>query len=70
LHDVPTGDYELHVWIEGEMQPVLDKLARRVHIVPGKNRLENIVLTSTPEKPGKHDNKFGQAYGTDPKPVY
>lgn len=70
LHDVPVGDYELHVWIEGEMQPVLNKLARHVHLVPGNNRLENIVLTSAPQKPGEHNNKFGQAYGPDPGPVY
>src|ERR1700739_1273105 len=32
LRDVPPGDYELHVWVEGEMQPALEKLTRKVHV--------------------------------------
>ena len=30
LHDVPDGDYDLRVWIEGQKQSSLDQLTRRV----------------------------------------
>ncbi len=29
---VPDGDYDLHVWIEGQRQNALDKQTRRVHV--------------------------------------
>src|SRR5271163_174162 len=29
---VPTGDYELQIWVEGEHQNLLDRQTRRVHI--------------------------------------
>ncbi|MFY9853001.1 MAG: hypothetical protein WAK26_03880, partial [Terracidiphilus sp.] len=32
VKDVPDGDYDLHVWIEGQKQSELDQLTRRVHI--------------------------------------
>src|SRR6202034_2229968 len=33
LEGVPSGDYDLHVWIEGQAQNSLELLTRRVHIV-------------------------------------
>src|SRR3984885_10102965 len=35
LPDVPAGEYELHVWVEGTPQPSLDRLSRDVHLAPG-----------------------------------
>lgn len=32
IHDVPPGEYEMHVWVEGLTQPALDRLRRRVEI--------------------------------------
>src|SRR5277367_2567497 len=32
VKDVPGGDYDLHVWIEGQKQSSLDRLTHRVHI--------------------------------------
>ena len=70
MHDVPPGDYELHLWVEGEMQPALEKLTRRVHIGPGRNDLGALTLSAPPQPAGQHENKFGQPYGPDPHPEY
>jgi len=37
LNDVPDGEYELHVWIEGQRQSSLNLLTQRVHIA-GRDR--------------------------------
>ena len=31
IHDIPPGDYKLHVWIEGVPQSFLDGLSRPMH---------------------------------------
>ena len=68
LEDVPMGDYDLHVWIEGQKQDSLDRLSRRVHITGTSTDLGEIA----PEPPDRHQhlNKFGQPYEPDPHPVY
>ena len=70
LHDVPPGEYELHVWIEGEMQPALDKLMRRIHVGSSGLDIGEITLATPANPPGKHENKFGQPYDQSQKPVY
>lgn len=69
IHDAPPGEYEMNVWVEGEAQPALNRLARQVHIAAGTNHLADIV-TSAPARFSPHDNKFGQPYTTDPKTSY
>jgi hypothetical protein len=32
VKDVPKGDYELHVWVEGQKQTLPDRLISEVHI--------------------------------------
>src|ERR1700690_3607695 len=32
LHDVPTGNYNIHIWVEGVPQPLLDGLTRLAHL--------------------------------------
>lgn len=70
LHEVPAGEYELHVWVEGEMQPTLDKLSRRIRIGSSTVDLGNITLPEPPKSRGTHENLFGQPYDKNSKPVY
>jgi hypothetical protein len=70
IHDVPTGDYEMHVWIEGLAQPALDRLTRRVQISARGGDLGVVDASETPLKPAGHLNKFGQPYDRDSKPTY
>jgi hypothetical protein len=70
LRDVPPGEYELHVWVEGEMQPALDKLTRRVRVGSSELDLGEIKLATPPNPLSKHENKFGQPYDQSQKPVY
>ncbi len=62
LHDVPAGDYELHVWAEGVPQPVLNRLTRKVHIADRQGDLGVVTIPVTPVRAGSHLNKFGQPY--------
>lgn len=70
LRDIPPGDYELHIWVEGEMPPALDKLTRRVHVGSSELNLGEVMLPAPPDPLGKHENKFGQPYDQSEKPVY
>ncbi len=68
VKDVPQGEYELHVWVEGRRQSSLDSLTRRVHVGGDTSDLGEIGV-GQPEQ-GKHTNKFGRPYEADPKPIY
>jgi hypothetical protein len=62
LHGVPAGDYRMHIWIEGVPQSALDKLGRKLHVVPGSANLGT--LNSPLARPGAidHTNKYGRSY--------
>ncbi len=66
--DVPAGDYDLHIWIEGQRQSSLDRLTRRVHIAGTIVDLGEI-HADHPEQP-EHLNKFGRPYEPEPPPIY
>jgi plastocyanin len=70
IHHVPAGEYELHVWIEGTPQPLLDRMTNRVHVGPGG--LNNVVVDATgaPRGEQKHLNKFGRPYDRETKLAY
>jgi plastocyanin len=68
IRDVPDGDYDLHVWIEGQKQNELDRLKRRVHISAASAFLGDI-RPSHPEAT-QHLNKFGMPYEPDAHPIY
>ncbi len=70
VHEVPAGDYELHAWVEGVPQTVLDRLSHRVHIAPGAADLGSLNLPIAPMRSAAHANKFGQPYNKDSKPTY
>ena len=69
LHDVPPGDYEMHVWAEGADAKQLETLSRRVHIGSSPADLGTIRL-SAPSTPVPHKNKFGEDYKPDHTPDY
>ena len=70
LHDVLPGEYEMHVWIEGEPQPDLDHFTRNVHLGPGTGNLGELKVMTVPQKKPDHLNKFGNPYDQDTKPPY
>jgi len=68
LKGVPDGDYDLHVWIEGQKQSTLDRLTRRVHVTGELTDLGEISSGHPEER--QHLNKFGQPYEPDNRPIY
>jgi plastocyanin len=68
IKDVPMGDYDLHVWIEGQRESSLDRLTRRVHI-PGDFADLGEISVGLPEQ-HQHLNKFGQPYEPDTHSAY
>jgi hypothetical protein len=69
LNGVPPGDYEMHLWVEGAQQTILDQRVRRVHISADNRNLGTILLDSSPA-PLQHMNKFGQPYDRNVKSIY
>lgn len=70
LPSIPSGDYKLHLWIEGVPQSVLVGLSRTVHF---SSRDVDLGTFKAPiARPGNmtHTNKFGKGYDTDPEPTY
>jgi plastocyanin len=67
---IPEGEYELHVWVEGLPQPSLDQLTRRVHFARGAANSATINAKSLPQQPSGHLNKFGKPYDKDATPIY
>jgi plastocyanin len=67
IEGVPSGDYDLHLWIEGQAQNPPDQLTRRIHIAGATFDLGDI-HASNPKK--QHLNKFGRPYEPDSVPTY
>lgn len=70
LRNLPAGQYEVHLWVEGQRQPALDQLTRLVRVAPGTNTLGVFHLESSTRDIVPHTNMFGQPYGHDTKPPY
>ena len=70
IRDVPPGEYELHIWIEGLTQSALNRLRRHVQVSSGHTDLGAIDVTASPLQPSEHLNMFGQPYDRDSKPTY
>ena len=68
LHDVPRGDYQLAVWVEGVPQSALNSLTRTVHVSAPDVDLGSVTVPIAPVK--GHTNKFGEPYDTHPKSTY
>lgn len=69
LSNVPPGDYELHVWIEGVAQPSLSQMTRRIHLTPGSGDLGALAVPAI-KQDSKHTNMYGQPYDRETKPTY
>jgi plastocyanin len=67
ISGVPAGDYDLHVWAEGEAQGALDKLTKRIHLAGAEVDLGEIRAGKSKEG---HLNKFGRPYEPDSVPTY
>lgn len=70
IRNVPEGEYELHVWVEGIQLTDLDHLNRRVRVAPGRTDLGSLPISSLPVRSTGHLNKFGQPYDRDTNPPY
>jgi plastocyanin len=70
LNSLPSGEYELHVWIEGLTQSDLNRLVRRVNLGPGKLESISLDVRDLSREPPGHLNKFGQPYAQPAKPDY
>ena len=69
VHHVPAGEYEVHVWVEGQPQATLDQLTRKVSLSAQNHDLKSISLGLTkPLVP--HLNKEGQPYDKNAAPPY
>lgn len=68
--NVPSGDYDLHVWIEGVGQPDLTRMVRRVHLKSDSGDLGVIEIPSDLLKTAPHPNMYGQPYDRDSKAPY
>ncbi|WP_263352450.1 cupredoxin domain-containing protein [Acidicapsa acidisoli] len=70
LTGIPSGDYRLHLWIEGIRLSALDALSRPVHITTGIVDLGELnIPVSSPQEKG-HTNKFGQPYAPPSQSPY
>jgi plastocyanin len=69
LHDVPAGDYELHVWAEGADPKTLQESSRRVHVASAQRDLGTVRLYVTGSL-AEHKNKFGEDYRPDATQSY
>jgi plastocyanin len=61
LHDVPSGDYKLHVWAEGADPKQLQDLSRPVGVGASQRDLGTIRV-SVAGGLADHKNKFGEDY--------
>ena len=75
IRDVPGGDYELHIWVEGQRQTALDRMTRRVHVAEASaGQAVDLGEIETdhadPSNLSRHLNKFGRPYEPDANPIY
>ena len=69
LSKINEGDYEVHLWVEGQSQTSINGWTRKVHLSSMHPSLGTfIVSAAAPTAP--HTNKFGQPYGPEPKGSY
>ena len=70
IHDVPPGQYRLHVWSEGAALERLDALTRVVDIGGGNADLGLIEIPLSGDLSAHHKNKFGNEYDDKSPPIY
>lgn len=70
LRNVPSGDYNMHLWIEGVPQSLLDGLSRLVHLPQRTVDLGTIRVPTMSDGIMDHTNEFGQPYDRNSKSPY
>jgi plastocyanin len=68
IHNIPAGDYVMHVWVEGALPPALQGLPREIKISPGMNDLGTMSVPIGSN--ATHTNKFGNTYDHQPTSPY
>jgi plastocyanin len=69
VHDVPPGDYEIHLWAEGGDPKALQDLSHRIHVGPSQHDLGTLQVYVTGSL-AEHKNKFGEDYRPDAAQTY
>lgn len=69
LPSVREGDYEVHLWVEGQSQTVMDGWIKRVHLSASHPSLGPFAVSAVTSA-GSHTNKFGQPYTPKPTTSY
>jgi len=70
IENVPAGEYEVHVWVEGLTSADLDRMVRRIHLGAGQSESLTLAAGNISGEPASHLNKFGQPYPQPAKPSY
>lgn len=69
LTGLPSGEYDLQVWVEGASDAQIAPLRRRVHVGPGSLDLGALTIALSPVDPS-HRNLFGESYPKEPASPY
>jgi len=70
MQNVPPGEYELHLWVEGVPQPTLNQLRKHVHIQPGLADLGSVGVPIPATGNSAHSDMFGKTYDQDIHSTY
>lgn len=70
IPEVPAGDYELHVWVEGVQQPMLNAFSRRIHLTTGLTDLGRIEMPGGVPPATTHTNMYANSYDRETRPAY
>jgi len=62
LLNVPSGDYDLHLWSENVSTADLSAATEKIHVSSQKLDLPSIILPESASPLDEHLNKFGEAY--------
>ena len=70
LRGIPSGDYRMHLWIEGVPQATLEGLRRNLHVANGLLDLGTLSVPIALPEHMDHTNKFGSPYDTHAPAAY
>jgi plastocyanin len=70
IRGVPPGEYELHLWVEGQSQFAPSPPVRRVIVRSGSTREEVQIAVKPSAGAPPHTNEFGQPYSPPAKSAY
>jgi hypothetical protein len=70
LRNIPPGDYNLHIWIEGVPQSFLEHQGRHLHIPARAVDLGQIAAPISRTGNMSHTDKFGNPYTPQPGSTY